>query len=135
MTNQNTQRKSYPSDMTDEQWKRIELFVRVDEANLGPQEVLHSRREIVNAIFYQTRTGCQWRYLPHDFPDWQSVYHYFRLWKKNGVLKKMHDSFRGEVREAEGRTAHPTAGILDSQSVKATEEPETRGYDAGKKVN
>jgi putative transposase len=132
---QTATRKSYPSDATDAQWQLIEPFVRCDEANLGPQALIHDRREIVNAIFYQTRTGCQWRYLPHDLPDWQIVYHYFRKWGKDGTLKRMHNAFREKVRQAEGRNALPSAGVLDSQSAKATEEAETRGYDAGKKIN
>jgi len=127
-------RKAYPSDLTDTQWQLIEPFVRVDIDNHGPKPVLYERREIVNAILYQTRTGCQWRYLPHDLPSWRSVFYYFQLWQKDGTLKKMHDSFREKVRIAAGRNAEPSAGVLDSQSAKSTEEAETRGYDAGKKV-
>lgn len=127
-------RAAYPSDLTDEQWPFIEPFVRVDEAKLGPQEVLHSRREIVNAILYRTRTGCQWRYLPHDLPDWQIVFHYFQLWTRNGTLKRLHDSLRATVRTRAGKRAEPTAAILDSQSVKSAEEANERGYDGGKKV-
>lgn len=125
-------RKPYPSDLTDEQWDLIEPFVRASE--WGPQEVLHSRREVVNGILYVAHTGAQWRYLPHDLPDWQSVYHYFRLWKKNGTLKRLHDTLRGKVRKKAGRKEQPTASVLDSQSVKTTEEAETKGYDGGKQV-
>ncbi len=128
------QRAPYPSDLTDDQWKLVEPFVRVDEANLGPQKVVHSRREIVNAIVYRIRTGCQWRYLPHDLPDWQSVYHYFQLWTSNGTLKRLHDALRRAVRTQAGKNEEPTAAILDSQSVKSAEEADERGYDAGKKV-
>jgi putative transposase len=126
------QRKPYPTDLTDEQWALLEPFVRASEC--GPQQVLHSRREVVNAILYITHTGAQWRYMPHDLPDWQLVYHYFALWKKNGTLKRIHDALRGKVRKKAGRQEQPTASILDSQSVKTTEEAETRGYDGGKKV-
>ncbi|MFL5357968.1 IS5 family transposase [Archangium sp.] len=125
-------RKPYLSDLTDAQWALIEPFVRASEC--GPQEVLHSRREVVNAILYIAHTGAQWRYLPHDLPDWQLVYHYFDLWKKNGTLKRIHDELRVKVRKKAGRREQPTASILDSQSVKTTEEAETKGYDAGKKV-
>jgi putative transposase len=125
-------RKPYPTDLTDEQWVLIEPFVQASEC--GPQEQLHPRREVVNAILYITHTGAQWRYMPHDLPDWQSVYHYFDLWKKNGTLKRIHDMLRIKVRKKAGRKAQPTASILDSQSVKTTEEAETRGYDGGKKV-
>jgi putative transposase len=127
-------RLAYPSDLTDEQWKLIAPFVRVDEAKLGPQQVLHSRQEVVNAILYRTRTGCQWRYLPHDLPDWQIVFHYFQLWTRNGTLKRLHDSLRDAVRAKAGKRAEPTAAVLDSQSVKSAEEANERGYDAGKKV-
>ncbi|NNB87806.1 transposase [Corallococcus exiguus] len=95
---------------------------------------MHPRREVVNAILYVTRTGVQWQYLPHDIPDWQSVYHYFRLWKKDGTWKRVHDALRGKVRQSEGRELALTAGIMDSQSVKASEEADSRGYDAGKQV-
>ena len=125
-------RKPYPTDLTDAQWALIEPFVRASDC--GPQEVLHSRREVVNAILYIAHTGAQWRYLPHDLPDWQLVYHYFDLWKKNGTLKRIHDELRIKVRKKAGRQEQPTASILDSQSVKTTEEAETKGYDAGKKV-
>jgi transposase len=77
----------------------------------GPKEQVHPRREVVNAILYVTRTGVQWRYLPHDLPDWQSVYHYFRLCKKDGTWKKVHDALRGKVRlrasRALVRNLHP----------------------------
>ncbi|MBU8898911.1 IS5 family transposase [Corallococcus sp. M34] len=126
------ERTPYPSDLTDEQWAHIERFVRA--VGGGPKEQVHPRREVVNAILYVSRTGVQWRYLPHDLPDWQSVYHYFRLWKKDGTWKRVHDALRGKVRQAEGREHAPTAGIMDSQSVKASEEADSRGYDAGKQV-
>jgi len=127
-------RKSYPSDLTDAQWVNIEPFVRVDEEKLGPQAIVHDRREIVNAILYRLRTGCQWRYLPHDLPDWQSAYHYFSTWNKNGTWARAHDALRAKVRIAAGKKPTPTAAILDSQSIRTTEEAEDRGYDGGKKI-
>lgn len=126
------QRAPYPTDLSDEQWELVEPFVRA--STLGPQEVLHSRREVLNAILYITRTGAQWRFMPHDLPDWQICYHYFRLWKRTGTWKQIHDAMRGKVRRKAGREENPTTGVLDSQSVKTTEEAESRGYDAGKKV-
>lgn len=131
-TAQVADRARYPSDLTDAQWELVEPFVRGNP--VGPQPVVHSRREVLNAILYVSRTGVQWRYLPHDFPDWQSVYSYFRQWKKDGTLKRIHDVLRGKVRRQEGRAPQPTAGIIDSQSVKTDVEAETRGYDANKKV-
>ncbi|SEU39374.1 putative transposase [Stigmatella erecta] len=125
-------RERYPSDLNDAQWQLVEPFVRGN--SVGPQPVVHPRREVLNAILYVSRTGVQWRYLPHDFPDWQSVYAYFRQWKKDGTLKLVHDVLRGKVRQKAGRSPQPTAGILDSQSVKSDVQALTRGYDANKKV-
>ncbi len=131
-TPQVTARKHYPSDLNDAQWELVEPLVRGNP--VGPQPVVHSRREVLNAILYVSRTGVQWRYLPHDFPDWQSVYSYFRQWKKDGTLKLIHAVLRGKVRKQAGRSPQPSAGILDSQSVKSDVQAETRGYDANKKV-
>lgn len=78
-------------------------------------------REILNAILYLLRTGCAWRYLPHDFPPWQTVYHYFSKWRDDGTAQRIHDALRKQVREAADRDAEPSAGIIDSQSVKTTE--------------
>lgn len=125
-------RRNYPTDLTNEQWELVEPFVRA--CHCGPQEVVHPRREIVNAILYIKRTGAQWRYMPHDLPDWRSVYGYFTRWKKDGTWKKLNDELRRKVRKLEGREEEPTAGILDSQSVKTMQEAETKGYDAGKKI-
>jgi putative transposase len=125
-------RKPYLTDLSDAQWGLIEPFVRA--STCGPQDVVHPRREVVNAILYILHTGAQWRYMPHDLPDWQLVYHYFDQWKKDGTWKKFNDTLRIKVRKKAGREAEPTASILDSQSVKTTEEAQTKGYDAGKKV-
>jgi putative transposase len=78
-------------------------------------------REVVNAAFSILRSGCQWRMLPTDFPSYQTIYHYFRTWRRAGVWEQMHDSLRGDLREACGRTREPSAGIIDSQTVKTTE--------------
>jgi putative transposase len=97
----------------------------------------YPRRDIVDAIRYLDRTSCQWRALPADFPPWDTVYHYFRTWNRDGTLTRMHDGLRLQLRQALGRNADPSAGAADSQTVRAAETvaKTSRGYDAGKKIN
>ena len=87
----------------------------------GGRPAKYSRREIVNAIFYVLRTGCSWRLRPHDFPPWRSVFSYFWQGRKAGIWEKIHDTLRGDLRQAEGRQRQPSAGSLESQTVKTTE--------------
>lgn len=94
-----------------------------------------SLRQVLNAIFYVLKTGCQWRQLPREFPPWSAVYYYFRSWRCDGTWVRIHETLRARLRQKLGRHKHPTAGCLDSQSVKATATPGVRGYDAGKKIN
>jgi transposase len=126
--------KSYPSDLTDAQWVLIAPMV---EPRSGGRPAKHSRRRIIDAIQYLIRTGCSWRQLPHDFPPWETVYWYFKTWNDAGVTDRIHDALRAAVRDAEGRDPLASAGIVDAQSVKGADTvgSDSRGYDAGKKVN
>ena len=112
-------RKTYPSDLTDKQWELLSPLLPAAKPGGRPRTV--ELREILNAILYVLRTGCAWRMLPHDLPPWQTVYKYFRGFSEDGTWERVHDAMRPNVREGEGRSAMPTAAIIDSQSVKTTE--------------
>lgn len=107
-------RKTYSTDLSESEWQIIEpLFSKYKSK--------HSRKEIVNAIFYILRAGCSWRLLPHDFPPWQTVYSHFRDWQNLGLWEKMNEMLRKLWRAKIGRKEDPSGAIVDSQSVKTTE--------------
>lgn len=128
-------RRGYPSDLTDDQWAMIADLLPEPSSEGRPEK--HPRREIVNAILYVVRSGCPWRYLPADLPPWQTVYWYFVRWEEAGVTEKLLAALRIKARVQQGRSPEPSAGVLDSQSVKGADTVgrDSRGYDAGKKIN
>lgn len=116
---QQQKRTSYPTDLTDKEWRILAPLIPPPKSGGRKREV--EVRAVLNAIFYLLRTGCAWRLLPNDFPKWRTVYDYFRKWKRDGTWKKVHDALRNKVRIQAGRKIQPTAGIIDSQSVKTVE--------------
>lgn len=125
-------RKTYPSDLTDEQWKLIEPYL---PGTSGGRPRKTDLRLVVNAIFYITKTGCQWRYLPSEFPPKSTVWRYFNEWTQKGILDSIHDLLRTKVRTEEKPYSPRTSGSVDSQSVDSTSGGEERGRDNAKNVD
>jgi transposase len=132
-------RKPYPSDVTDAQWALIGPFLdawRARRVSVAGRQGEQDLREVVNAILYQNRTGCQWAYLPHDLPQKPVTYYYFGLWRDDGTDVTIHDLLRCQTRERAGRAEDPSAVAVDTQSIRAANHvpAATTGKDAGKKV-
>src|SRR3712207_2524787 len=125
--------KRYPTDLSDAEWSWLEPHLPAPKRRGRPR--LHSPREILNAVFYLLKSGCQWRMLPRDFPPWKTVFHYFRKWRMDGTWERMNRAMRRRLREKLGREPEPSAGIVDAQPVKTTGVGgKQRGFDGAKKV-
>jgi putative transposase len=125
--------RRYPTDLTDAEWGLLEAYLPGSKWRGRPR--LHSPREILDAVFYVLKSGCQWRMLPREFPPWKTVFHYFRAWRLDGTWERMNGALRRRLREDLGRDPEPSAGIVDAQSAKTTGVGgEQRGFDGGKMV-
>ena len=121
---------SYPSDLSDEEWDLIKDHFSTGEYGKSRK---HSQRSLLNGVFYLIKTGCQWRFLPKEYPPWKSVYSFYKRAKDKGIWEKMMNSLVEKSRLKMGRNPNPSYALIDSQSVKTTDAAEDRGIDGGKK--
>jgi putative transposase len=124
----------YPTDLSDEQWNLLQAVLPPSPTRRRRGRPPADRRRICNALLYMVRAGCAWRLSPREFGPWKTVYHYFRLWSQKGHWQAIHDVFRNVVRDQAGKRSQPTAAILDSQTVRSSDQAGGRGYDAAKKT-
>ena len=124
--------KRYPSDLSDKEWALIADLMQPNPSGGRPPK--HSRRDILDAIFYVAKTGCQWRYIPKNLPPWNAVYMQFLRWRDNGKIEQIHDVLHKKLRTTVGKTEIPSVGIMDSQSIKTTEKRGLQGLMGVKKL-
>ncbi len=126
-------RTRYPSDVTSSQWHQLRPLLPPAKPGGRPRSV--DLREVTNGILYILRGGCSWRMMPHDLPPWSTCYDYFRKWRNDGLWRRINDTLRHQVRRKARRRRSPSMAIIDTQSVKTTEQGGPRGKDAHKRIS